>query len=356
MKDKLKEGHAAPRSGARLVSPGSNSNTSTANSVPSVCSNPHSTGSTPSSKARSSSSSSTAPTPSNSTSGTTGCGKPLPSNLSPSGPSVSQTFTPSSGPQRTYRLYIPTNYNSSNPSPLLISYHGHDSSATAQEALTRFSNPTLNPNHIVIYPNGVSASWQGAPYAAPGIDDVAFSTELLADLGSRLCIDPERRYASGHSNGGGFVGTLACSEAGASRFAAFAASSGAFYQDAREGRGCDAEAVPKVPFLEVHGTADETIPYQGGSHAGECLPSLPYYVGSWAGRDELGGRRRNESVAVTRASGKATTRFVWDREETITHYQVEGLGHEWADGWGGFSTSPTMMEWFARWKLRGARV
>ncbi|KAL9093556.1 MAG: hypothetical protein Q9165_003951 [Trypethelium subeluteriae] len=372
MKDKIKKGRTASCSGARLVSPAGNTNASTTISTASDCSNgPSSAVSTsPSNASSSSSSSSTAPIARNSSSGSTGCGKPLPSNLHPAGPSISQTFTPSNGPQRTYLLYIPSAYSPSTLSPLLISYHGHASSASTQEALTNFSHPAVNPSHIVIYPNGIDGAWQGAPYAAPGIDDIAFTTELLADLDTRLCIDRSRRYASGHSNGGGFVGTLACSEAGASRFAAFAASSGAFYQDVKAGKSCDADAVPLlpclaatgkgrgrkvVPFLEVHGTADATIPYEGGSHGGECMPALPYYAGAWASRDGLDVRRGNESVAVTTARGKATTRFVWDREETVTHYRVEGLGHEWADRWGGFSTSPTMMEWFGRWKLRGGR-
>lgn len=80
------------------------------------------------------------------------------------------------------------------------------------------------------------------------------------------------------SNGGGFIGTLACSPVGSSLFAAFAAGSGAFYTDVN---GPDNNCSPSrpVPILEIHGGSDRTVKYSGGQGDGGPQPSIPsWYV------------------------------------------------------------------------------
>ena len=364
MKDVLKDGHSAGCSGARLVPPtGSQAPSSkTSSSVASGAASSYSTASPTSASSSTAAGSSTTTSNAKPTATTTsGCSKPLPYGLVAGGSSRSVNLTTTSGTTRNYLLYVPSSYSATTPNPLILSFHGHGGSPGAQESLTGFSTSSVNPDHIVAYPAGVDASWQGAPYASPGIDDIAFTTELLANLGTTLCVDASRRYATGHSNGGGFVGTLACSASASSSFAAFAASSGAFYQNDTNTASCNATNVPllpchpslatsgKAPFLEVHGTADATIPYWGGAHMGECMPSVPGYMAAWATREGWPGA--NESQAVTTTSGKATTQYNWNEAGTVVHYRVEGLGHDWATNWGGFSTSPTIMSWLKKWSI-----
>lgn len=51
--------------------------------------------------------------------------------------------------------------------------------------------------------------WQGDPDSS-GVDDVAFTMEMLDNFEKRYCIDSSRVYAAGKSNGGGFTNLLAC--------------------------------------------------------------------------------------------------------------------------------------------------
>ncbi|GAO18233.1 hypothetical protein UVI_02022980 [Ustilaginoidea virens] len=91
---------------------------------------------------------------------------------------------------------------------------------------------------------------------------------------SDYCVKESRVYATGHSNGGGFVGTLACSPDHGGQFAAFAPISGAFYTDVKGNQDCHPARSP-LPMFEVHGTGDKTIPYaptKDGS--GGPLPSV----------------------------------------------------------------------------------
>jgi poly(3-hydroxybutyrate) depolymerase len=88
-----------------------------------------------------------------------GCGKALPAAQSPAGGASHQTdFTQSDGTARTYLIHIPTNYNKTNPVPLILSFHGRGKSSSEQEQLSQFSNEAFNPNAIAVYPQGLDVS------------------------------------------------------------------------------------------------------------------------------------------------------------------------------------------------------
>lgn len=180
--------------------------------------------------------------------------------------------------------------------------------------------------------------------------------ELTANLSTQYCLDTNRIYASGFSNGGGFVGTLACDATASNLFAAFGANSGAFYEGAST-TNCNPLAVPITcnpgrqhqPFLEIHGNADPQISYTGGSHNNECLPDVRYYVTQWAVREGYG------STNTTTALGSGNFQFQFGNMNSypgvVTHVMVNGLGHDWASNFNNFSTTPTMMSFFNEWVL-----
>jgi poly(3-hydroxybutyrate) depolymerase len=75
------------------------------------------------------------------------------------------------------------------------------------------------------------------------------------------------------SNGGGWIGTLACDPVGSTLFTAFAAHSGAFYTDVNgPENGC--APANKVPMLEIHGASDKTVKYEGGQGDGGPEPPI----------------------------------------------------------------------------------
>jgi poly(3-hydroxybutyrate) depolymerase len=75
------------------------------------------------------------------------------------------------------------------------------------------------------------------------------------------------------SNGGGFIGTLACDPVGSTLFKAVASHSGAFYTDVNgPGNGC--APAKTLPLLEFHGAADKTVKYEGGQGDGGPLPPI----------------------------------------------------------------------------------
>jgi polyhydroxybutyrate depolymerase len=91
-----------------------------------------------------------------------GCGKKIKTSLKPGGPSKSFTFESNAGDgtlmRRRVRMYMPEAYEADKPSPLIIAFHGKYRNGTAFERITEFSNPEINKDAIVLYPDGIDVS------------------------------------------------------------------------------------------------------------------------------------------------------------------------------------------------------
>ncbi|MFB9909684.1 alpha/beta hydrolase family esterase [Allokutzneria oryzae] len=260
------------------------------------------------------------------------CDRPAPQ---PANTSALHHIT-SGGRDRTYQLHLPDGYRDRRAWPVVLAFHGRGNTGAGTEEFSALS--TLPA--ILVYPNGVVGTgegnrqaWQGAPYAAPGVDDVAFTRDLLDALETSLCVDPRRVYATGKSNGGGFAALLACEAA--DRIAAIAPVAGAFYPTGRECRPSR-----PVPVIGFHGTADVTIPYDGDADRG--LPPIRDWTEQWAARDRcrisLPRKEIRPDITISRWIGCA-------RGAEVEHVAVAGGGHTWpgADSYsGGGRTTQTI--------------
>ena len=246
---------------------------------------------------------------------TAGCGAPSPQAP---GTSADRALT-SGGIERSVRVHLPAGYTADRPWPVVLVFHGRGNSGPTTEGFSGLSELPA----IVAYPDGVPGgegkrSWQGASYSAPGVDDVAFTGDLIDHLEDTLCVDARRVHATGKSNGGGFTEILACRMP--DRIAAIAPVAGAYYRAGEP----PCEPGRPVPALFVHGTADATIPYTGDADRG--LPAVPDKVAEWADRNgchaEPATRRIEPDVTVQRFEGCA-------RGGQAGHVAVDGGGHTW---------------------------
>jgi poly(3-hydroxybutyrate) depolymerase len=259
-----------------------------------------------------------------------GCGQAPPANP---GTFTSGTITVNAvDGVRQYGYWIPSTYKQSSPAPLIFSYHGAEGTIATQRALDGLTETFFNTDHIVVYLQGVSKlfilslsclyiqilthektldpngfpSWEGSPGVEA--DDLGFTSAVLDVLESELCIDTNRIYATGKSDGGGFVNLMACSADLSTRVAAFAPVSGAYYNlDVNTSALCDPQTVAlpcrpgrsNIPILAFHGGGDTTIPYEGKFQKKACLPSIPHWIDSWAQRDGLSTVPVNVSIPAT---------------------------------------------------------
>ncbi|GAD99411.1 ferulic acid esterase (FaeA), putative [Paecilomyces variotii No. 5] len=302
--------------------------------------------------------------------GSPGCGKPLPNNESPGKFTNVPLFMTSDNVPRSYIVNIPSGYNPNKPAPLIFSFHGRGKTAYSQLRLSAFYNETWNPDAISVYPQGLKGSegepqWQGDPNSV-GVNDVGFVLDMINSFSENYCIDTDRIFASGKSNGGGFTGLLACDETASKSIAAFAPVSGAYYQALNKNGTCDAAHTPikcspaarKIPILEFHGDADHTIPYDGGERRGECLPTIPHWAREWSKRDGYGPRSY-----LTSSFDNNVLKYEYGNLDSslgiVTHYMIRGLGHAWpstqpnSDNPNGtyIDATPLIMDFFSKYPL-----
>ncbi|KAJ7150085.1 carbohydrate esterase family 1 protein [Mycena crocata] len=254
--------------------------------------------------------------------GTAGCGKTHWFN----GITQYHSLT-SGGRDRAYSIHLPGDYNASQPYPLVLGFHGSSSVGFFFEVDTGLSGSKYSAGKIMVYPNGVGGAWAGANYSEASVpEDLTFVSDLLNEIRANYCVDNSRIYATGISNGGGFVNTIACSAVGG-EFAAFAAGSGSFYTD---NTGVDVGCAPArspLPMLEIHGGADPDVPYAGGQGQGGVEPAITNWLSWWAQRNKCAGNT-TESLF-----DDDVQHSVWTCdgiEGALQHWKVDDMKHCWA--------------------------
>ena len=181
----------------------------------------------------------------------------------------------SGGVGRKYGVHVPADYDKDHQYPTIFGFHGSGSIGFFFEADTRLDEAQFTGDKIMVYPDGLGGNWAGANYSESTVEqDLQFVWDMLADLRQEFCVDSARIYATGMSNGGGFVDAIACNDTVGGEFAAFAPASGAYYTNNDDTYSdCKPARVP-TPILEIHGGADESVKYDGGEGEGGTQPAI----------------------------------------------------------------------------------
>ncbi len=229
--------------------------------------------------------------------------------------------------RRQYIVHVPAGYKSGARTPLVVFFHGSGSSAAGADANSGWSRLADRDDFLVVYPQGLPfgrggpAGWASAGPIDYGIDDLAFVRAVLADVEERYCVAPGEVFATGMSSGGGMAGYVACALSG--QIAAAAPIAGNHYTLTK--LGCR----PRRPvgLLEVHGTADAVVPYQGVPARVDPawpLPSIPAWVSAWTRADHCRARPVAHTPAVRE------TVFVYPGcagGSAVELYRLDGAGH-----------------------------
>ena len=154
---------------------------------------------------------------------------------------------------------------------------------------------------------------------------------LLDQLDGVACIDDSRIYAAGVSNGGGFVSRIACQLN--DRLAGVASVAGLY------GREPACRPQHALAVIEIHGTADRTVPYNGWPAKG--VASVWAFLTKWASWDSCppapaAWRRVGPGSLLESRTGCADG-------TSIFHVKLRGEPHAW----------PTPQWWLAHRKAVG---
>lgn len=173
----------------------------------------------------------------------------------------------------SYYMLVPE--NAQEKMPALVFFHGHNATG-AMIFRGGIRSDFAEAGYVVIAPNGTpiqgrdSLRWAGREGGVR--DDVAFTLDVIADAQTKVSIDPDRIYVAGFSAGGSMAWLMACKAAPA--FAGFASIAGALRQPN------DTVDCPNAPvrFLQIHGFADNQVPFEGRAigdwHQGSLWDSL----------------------------------------------------------------------------------
>jgi len=156
---------------------------------------------------------------------------------------------------------------------------GNDSPNVADRLTVDWLNNTLSRVAPMFY----CPAWDGSDACCNGElagrgDDVQYVVQLIDALAKRYNVDRDRVYALGIATGGFMANRLACEAPGV--FAAVVAFAGSTWSDPAR---CDVPAGEATNLLNIHGTADLTVPVDGGvNHAGVSFPSSDAAVAMFA--------------------------------------------------------------------------
>lgn len=250
-----------------------------------------------------------------------------------------QTLT-SSGEERWYYQDVPaTSASDGAPMPVVFDFHGYSEGADVHLQMSDLTAFGDEKGFVTVTPQGTGAvvRWE----ATIGSKDETFFGEMLDQVESQLCVDTNRIYVTGLSNGAFMTSAIACQFS--DRVAAVAPVAGV-----RNLAGCATKRA--VPIVAFHGTADGFVAFDGGiGEKGLDLPapdgsgktlretltpeqlksggadSVPTIMAAWAKRNGCTPKTKETPVAAD----VTTVTFACPAGHETVLYRVTDGGHTW---------------------------
>jgi polyhydroxybutyrate depolymerase len=241
----------------------------------------------------------------------------------------------------TYVEQLPTTAEPRKPLPVIFDLHAYEEPGSFQVTLSGLGAYGQTQGFMTITPwldNQKVSQWA----SNVGSRDMDWFGDLLTHVEATACVDENRVFVTGYSNGAFMTSAVACQYS--SRVAAVAPIAGIQAVHCKTHR--------PVPVVAFHGTADPLVHYNGTpSKAAEDLPA-PNGSGETEGQEakQLGVKGAftkgptipQEAAAWARRNGcstKETTTPVaakvallsWScpRGANVELFRVEGGGHTW---------------------------
>ncbi len=197
------------------------------------------------------------------------------------------------GGDRPVTVHVPAGYDPARPAPLLVLLHGYGGSGQDIVSELRIGDAAAQRGYLYVAPEGtldstVSRFWNATDaccdFDGAGVDDATYLEGVIKEIETKFAVDPKRIDVVGHSNGAFMSYAMACTHA--DTIAAIVSLAGATFKD-------PAACAPKTPVavLEIHGTTDDTIYFDGGvitlpgGHSMGAYPGVRATVATWAKYD-----------------------------------------------------------------------
>ena len=210
-------------------------------------------------------------------------GSPVPTNVSTASPSPAPSVHDITvGGERPVTVRVPPSYADDHPAPLLIVLHGYSSTGREDDDYLGLRALAADSGYLYASPDGTLDSdrnhfWNATDaccdFGETGVDDVGYLRGVIDEIDRTLSVDLKRIGVVGHSNGAFMSYALACAHA--DRIAALVSIAGATFA-----RAADCTPSEPVAVVQVHGTADDNVDFDGGTVEGVGPRQMGPYPGA----------------------------------------------------------------------------
>lgn len=199
---------------------------------------------------------------------------------------------------RAALVYLPPNFEANKEHALLIALHGYSVDAFSIMEQLMLGSLVARERLIIVAPQGTVHPDLGVPFwnampsccgfedwFGPQVDDSSYLSQLVDDLVAEYPVDTRRIYFVGASNGGAMAYRFAIDHP--EKITALVSLSGPFNYP-------EIDPLQPTSVLQVHGTDDPVIQYDGGEVIpGEQFtqyPGVHDVVAYWAERADCQGQ------------------------------------------------------------------
>ncbi len=218
--------------------------------------------------------------------------------------------------QRTARVHVPASYDPTKPVPVVINIHGRTGWAQQQAGLSHAIAKSNAEGLVVIHPEGTGSptAWNAGggccdPAYSNNVDDSGFISKLIDEAAARLCLDPDRVFVMGLSNGGYLAHRLACEHA--DQIAAIAPVAGVISMPT-------CSPARPMPMFIVHGTNDSLVQYSWEAQT----------VDFWTQTNGC----TTETLSYDNGAASCVTHGGCTDGADVVMCTIEGGGHQWPGG------------------------
>jgi polyhydroxybutyrate depolymerase len=229
------------------------------------------------------------------------------------------------GMARSFHLYRPQGL--ADAAPLVVMLHGGFGTGEQAERSYHWDAEADSGHFLVAYPDGLNRAWNagtccGEPQRV-NTDDVGFIAAMVGAIEQQIPIDRARVYLTGMSNGAMMALRLGCQT---DMFTAIAPVAGTLLTDCSQAR--------PTSVLQIHGTADDRVPYNGGPGKAFAFngnprvdgPSVESVNATWRSIDGCG-------PPASSTAGSVTTQTAGCPDgHSVELIAVAGAGHQWPGG------------------------
>jgi polyhydroxybutyrate depolymerase len=230
------------------------------------------------------------------------------------------------GADRPAELFLPEANESAG---VLINLHGYSGNSSSQTNYTYLKESALAAGLAYIAPDGMqdrtgnrfwNASNACCDFAKSGVNDVEYLDGLIDEISDSYDLDKSRIYLFGHSNGHFMSYQFLCTSK--NKVAAIAGLAGSMDLDPAQCAGKTAKV------LHIHGDADATISYVGGSLFAQNYPSVDEVVKRWSNNNQCTANSENQLDLIAAMSGSETTVLPFNCSEgALELWRINGGVH-----------------------------